>query len=469
MKKFLTLLCCCLLLTGCTTNDDSSSSDSTPSGSSHNGTYSKVDLNSLNPQGGGYSVYQNEIVLYTDEEVQNIIRECTDYAIPAEFFSSVPKSASHLSTFQKYYLNADSVYDFYYDFCELYKYLFPNDALNEQNLFYYGANSHITEESGHSSVKNFQDNFDEFLTENPEDVYYLFYSPYFQTDRPADDERNHFLESASPISTTLTNFNKGVLAEFFSEQNGTDNDRFLENYINVSLYAAYDANGTYVNGSFPSVDYAPNSEDSITLTDGKQIRICDAVEFYEDYINGLPCEYEDMVDIRVMRVYAIEVGNNGEKVLSFLASPAYEGIPFDYKPTGASVIGRGDESYEQMISKGYMAVTDDVDAAYGFGRGIDVEDKTDYTEFVSLEDAAKCCVESLSDYPQYELLSVELVYCAGEGKAAESPHRDMTYTVEPFYKFVVYNTGDAVEYAVYIDALTGEFERYYTAEGYKKD
>ena len=65
---------------------------------------------------------------------------------------------------------------------------------------------------------------------------------------------------------------------------------------------------------------------------------------------------------------------------------------------------------------GYMAVSDDVDAAYGFCRYVDISERNDAEQIVSFESALKCCSESMSDFADWELRSAELVYCAGTVK-----------------------------------------------------
>jgi hypothetical protein len=71
----------------------------------------------------------------------------------------------------------------------------------------------------------------------------------------------------------------------------------------------------------------------------------------------------------------------------------------------------------------------------------------------------------MSDFADWELRSAELVYCAGNGKTAVAPYQDTEYTVSPNYKFILYNANDDLCYSVYVDAISGEFVRYYKTRG----
>jgi len=59
------------------------------------------------------------------------------------------------------------------------------------------------------------------------------------------------------------------------------------------------------------------------------------------------------------------------------------------------------------------------------------------------------------------------VYCAGNKKAAEPPLQGDRYDVRPCYRFVLHNPADEIDYLTYVDAVSGEYVRYTTAQGYK--
>lgn len=446
------------------TNNINDNSQSTCIDSSMN---DRLSLETIEVTPSTYCNDRNRAEWYTTDELEHEILENTNYKLSKNFYSHVPKEIETIYTFVKYYPEADAVYDLCNDFFTLYKYLYPFDALNERNLFYFGVNSN--NQRNNDDVKNYNENYEELMSESPTDIYYLFYSPYFQPSQLKNQtEENHFLELGNPVGYSLTNFNKGALSKYVSSKEVENDKRFLETFTNPAKFSAFDSNtGEYA--GYPRVSYAVSSTDSIKMTDGKEMRICDAVEYYENYINSLPLSRNPDLDIRCKQVISYEIGENNECALYFLTEQVYAGIPFDIKPNGLHVIGGGDDNYEQYLSMGYMSQTDDVDAAYGFGRYMCAENIQEYHNIVSLKDALKCCYDSMSDYTQWEILSAELVYCAKRGKMAEPPHQGVVYNVKPCYKFVIYNEIDSLEYAVYIDSLTCELERYYKAKGYRME
>lgn len=456
-----------LLFCGCQHNDQQQSSadfsgESTPLNSSTVTTnpadIEKIDISSLNPTKGHYSKYDNLIEYYTEEEARQIVSSSTDYQISTDCNLKIPKKIDHVSRFTKKYSEQDELYDFYQSYLKMYKYLFSNETFDDNNLFYYGTNSDNQE--GDDKVKTIGKNFSEFFNEDKKDIYFMFYSSHFYDGQPASqDQHNHFLELSSPAGTIMTNFNKGYLASYVSDINQTTNDYFLETYTSPYMFSSFDSQtGSFA--GFESTTYATDSDATHTMLDGNSLSVCDAVVFFENYINTLPYPKNPNLDVIVTSVSADEI-NDGQYCYAFDLTLAFEGIPFDYMPYGTHVLDNGNGGYEATVRMGYMAVSNDVDAAYGFCRYVDISDKTDTAQIVTFENALKCCCESMSALVDWELRSVEFVYCAGNGKKAEPPYQDTEYTVSPNYKFVLYNADDGLCYSVYIDAISGEFVRYY--------
>lgn len=467
-KRLLIFICCSLfLLSGCQQNDKSSSSDkteSTDSGASSAADIDveKIDYSSLTaPAKGNYTEYDNPIEYYTEEEAKKIVSDTTDFKISSECYFSVPKKIDHVSTFVQKTSEQDSLYDFYRSYLELYKYLFPDAEFDDNNLFYYGANSNNQISS--DQVKTIGKNFSDFLSEDKKDVYYMFYSPYFYDGQPSsDDTYNHFLELSSPVGTLMTNFNKGYLAKYVAEMYQEPNDHFLETKIFPGYFSTFDPQTGVFAGFGPSTLCDVDSDAVHTMLDGSSLSVRDAVSFFEDYINTLPYPKNPNLDIKVTDVIADEI-NDGKFCYSFQCTAVYEGIPYDYESYGTMFQGDGYEGYAASTMRmGYMSVSDDVDAAYGFYRSLEISDRTDATEIVSFEDALECCESSMSDFANWELESAEIVYCPGGEKKAEAPYQHNEYTVTPCYKFKMYNSNDSLYYSVYVDAITGEFERYFT-------
>ena len=444
-RSCLFLLCGVLLLAGC---------QSTPltkiqkQGQSQE----KIDISSLTVEKGNYSDYENACIYYTAEEAGAIVSESTDFVLPEDCYFHVPKEIDHVSTFVKKYPEEDSLYEFYRDYLSMYAYLFPGADFDDNHLFYYGANSNNQE--GEDKVKTIGRNFEEFFSEDKEDVYYLFYSPYFYEGQPVKKgTQNRFLELSSPVGTIMTNFNKGYLAQYISEMLQIPNRYFLETYTTPRFNSQ---NGQSF--GFETVEYPMDSETLHRMLDGKELSVRDAVQFFEDYINTLPYPEQPNLDVKVTRVSAVEI-EEGKHCYAFECTVTFEGIPFDSVPYGTMVVYGG---YEWPVRMGYMAVTDDVDAAYGFCRSVEISEKEEIEQIISLQEALKCCEESLAGLSGMELCSAELVYCAGEGRTAQEPYQNMEYTVFPNYKFVLYSPEENLYYFSYVDAVDGELVRGFT-------
>jgi len=404
------------------------------------------------------SQYHNPIVYYSADEARSAIERATKYRIADNCKLNIPKEINHVSTFRKMYPQQDELSDYYDEFLQMYQYLFPGEAMDDTALFYYGANS--TNTDGDDQLKTIGNQFDQFSGEAKEDVYFMFYSPCFYEGQTfPTGEKNKFLELSSPVGTIMTNFNKGVLAEYISEKKSAENRYFLETYTNPNQFSEFDPQtGTFK--GFASTEFAIESEAVHTMLDGKELSVRDAVSLFEDYINTLPYPQNPNLDVKITSVSAVEI-DHGKYCYAFDCAVAYEGIMFDYMPYGSIVLGGGNDGYEPNVRMGYMSHSNDVDAAYGFCRSVVIADKQDTAEIVPFEDALRCCADNMSGYADWELRSAELVYCAGKGKKADAPYQDQAYNVSPSYKFVLYNANDDLCYSTFVNAISGEFERYY--------
>lgn len=430
-KKFLILVLCMILLCGCQHGKES-----------------------------------NVLGYYTEEEARAILSQIAGVTVSPDCYLNLPKEVEHVSTFVKNYPEQDSLDDFYRSYRVMYEYLFPGVELDENNLFYYGANSNNQE--GDDKVKTIGRNYDDFIAEEKEDVYYMFYSPYFYDGQKIEsDVQNVFLELSSPVGTIMTNFNKGVLAEFVSDMRQMPNQYFLETYVSPNTFGTLDLQTGKFSG-FEMTEYSPDSEVVCTMLDGKELSVRDSVKFFEDYINALPYPKRPNLDVQVVRASAVEI-QEGKYCYAFECTVALDGIPFDYIPYGTVVYAPVNAGYEPSVRMGYMAVSDDVDAAYGFCRSIEISEQTENGQIVSLETAWRSCVDSLKESSgdgSWDLRSAELVYYAGDGRAAEKPYQGMEYTVAPNYKFVLYHAKEERYHMVYIDAVTGAFARCFTSADY---
>ena len=107
MKRIVILLAMCSLFVGCTESHRTEISVESVSESVSSGpekAFKPVDFDSLIADSGRYAAQTNEIVYYTEAEVEEILRSCAYFDIADSRSCSVPKSVSYVSSFTLSYV-----------------------------------------------------------------------------------------------------------------------------------------------------------------------------------------------------------------------------------------------------------------------------------------------------------------------------------------------------------------------------
>lgn len=419
MKRKYLLLICTLLLCGC--EDSTNTSDGSVQ-------YQR-------------EMVPNEIVYYTADEAKEIIQSNTRFSVAEDFQCSAPKSISHFSSFTIGYHPRQDNASFYEDFRTMFAYLFPDETMYEDCLFYYGMDSNLSEGN---RIKTVAEEYDRIMN-GEEHVLYYFYSPHFDPDQTSEAENNIFMEFTSPICSDLSNFNKGVLAEYYCKSKGKENDFFLETY------------NPYYFGS-KVCTLPPDSEEAYTLLDGVSMSVADAAAFFENYINHLPLPEKPSLNIKVLWVDVLQCDTD-TYCYYFKTAKAMDDIPFDWDPDTSY---RGGLDYTYELSSGAMVVSDDVEQVYGAQRTGVVYDEVMHTEGINFATAMQKMEENLSAKVDFEVLSADFVYCS---KAVEDPSvqpEDYLQPTTASWRVSLYNSNDGRIYICYVDALDGGNFHYYT-------
>lgn len=332
----------------------------------------------------------------------------------------------------------------YSQFCKLFQNLHGDYVINEDYLFYTGkyADSYA-EFADYPTVK---DNFDDLNSGN-ESYSSLFYDETWYRD---------MTEWTSPVSLIIgrtmefdaVKFNKGKTVYLAGKNAGI--------YPCLDYYSPYD--------SFECIGtYSPDNTEKFQLSD-KEISVCDAVEFYENYINALPYPAEPTLQMKVTEVDVLAVSENTYGYV-FLATSEYCGMTFDYSRTSSNNYCKGFENYDYIFTIGFMLESNEID----IGSVIYNTQITDKTEIgiIPIETAIEKISNELSDYVKFEVNSVELVYTRIPGKTSEG-YIDIdtpSASVAPAWKLALYNPNDQLYYYCYVDAADCENFRYYTTKG----
>lgn len=433
MKRLLYLMCCAVLLAGCANNSGSSVSDSEHT--------IRVEDVANGIYDGDYVEYENSRNDMSESKAVGIINSFANLTASENMYINIPEGIDHISEFTMSFSPRQDNAEFYNDFRKMFDYLFPDREFNDGALYYYGKNSYVAYENGECVKEPYTVNekYDEIIS-GEEPVTYFYY-----TDNDTEKDEYTFLEFASPIGNDLSNFNKGISAKVYCAATGM-NVPFLETFI-PPMFAEYV--GTY----------QPDSTESFKLVD-KETAINDAVLFYENYINTLPYPQSPTTNICVKEVDVYKITEETYCYM-FINTPIYDNIPFDYIRSGQSY--RNGENFHFFISHGCMAVSDDVDHAYGIHRSMIMKDKVQYDTMISFESAVKIVSENMSSQVLFEVVSAELAYCSESDTDAPSPE-ETTMKTFTAWKIQLYNINDNKNYICYVNAKDGTNFCYYTYE-----
>ena len=479
MKRFLTIILATFMLCACTgcsggginSNVEGTSSSSDNTGSGINSNIESASNSTDNTDGDIPEALkrQNEINYYTVDEVKKMIRENTRFNISEDFVSLVPKSVSYICSFDKAAVNRQAPAEFYDDFKEMFAYLFPNEKFNDDYFFYYYIpNEESNRQEGEFPIKNFKKYYDDAVSEKNVISYY-FYSPYshfaekegsdyahrVEKDSSDINDRNIFLEFGPPIGNYLSNVNKGVLAEYYSKEKGEKNDYWLE------------VTGTVICEEYETVrSCTPDCTDKYRLLDGKEISVAEAVTFFENYMNNLPCPKDPVYDTKVTGVNVKKLGED-KYFFMFQITPTYAGVPLDW---GRFRLTSESELRTTTGFYGTMAVTDDIDSFVGYVRAASITDEKVTDKLLPFDKAISKIEQSLTEQVSFEVLSADLVYEQMTYYGAyDIPLEEQKRETSPAWKVVVQNKNNDLVYTCYIDADTGDNFSYSKAAFYTAD
>lgn len=446
-KKTLIILLCMIALCSCSSHDSSNCGDKSSSVQDSMLSDSSYDTLKEYPE---REQKQNDIVYYTDEEAISIIQENTSFLVADTFVSNAPKSMSHFSSFTVGYRPRQDNASFYEDFKNTFEYIFPDEIFYDDCFFYCGENSNVQyDEQGNliSTCKTVKESYDKIIN-GEENVQLFFYTPHFDSDQKSQAENNIFIEFTSPVGSDLSNFNRGVLADYYYTQNGGENDVFLETF------------GPWFFGK-SICTLEPDSGAEYMLTDGNTVKVRDAVEFFEEYVNSIPLAHKSSMDMKVVEVEVIEL--TGDKyAYQFNTTHALDSILFDSITNGS--IMRGGEGYSYFMGHGSMVTSNEVDYLYGMARTLVVYDEQVHTEGISFAEALKTVEDGLSDNVSFKITRAEFVYSPMQVKDPNVPPEENLRETKASWKITLYNTNDSRLYTCYVDAIDGGNFRYYSSE-----
>lgn len=374
-----------------------------------------------------------------NQTAKEILNNQSNFSSSDDFVIEIPKNIDHLSDFVIGYKPRQENKEFYDDFLVMFSYLFPNHQLKDEYFLYYGKNSIVDFDDDGNQIQDLNkvsDNLSDIISEKEDVLYFLYDESWYGTD---SNKNIICAEFTSPLCSDLSRFNKGKAVQTIQD------DILLETFNPMDYFTLVGR-------------YSPDSMETFNLRD-KKIPINEAVTFYENYINGLPYPENPELNMCVVGVNVLQINDNTYGY-SFVTTKMYDGIPFDYIDSGVPYSTF--EDYSFVIGQGFMIESDDVDSAYGIYRSSTINNKTNYTEMISFQSAAKIISNSLSDSIVFKAKKAELVYCARTIEGIDVTVENYKQPTSVAWKLTLFNPNDNLTYVCYIDAVNGENFRYYT-------
>jgi len=408
-----------------------------------------------------------------DDFIEEVIDNLTNISLSKTFHMYSPDESCPLFTFQRGIekrLPSDIQLK---NFKQLFSYLFPNAPFDEDAVYFVG-DRYITMrtdwDEDYTKWLNWQNeqmqkgewdeltpdfaethpfpdppdynSFRDELLSGKESVQYFYYD-YYRSELK-DSRKPLFLEVSSPVGSDLFRFNRAS----FIQNNFSGELPFLET-LTPDLFSEFV-------DSFP-----PDSNETFSLADGN-CAICDAVDFFEEYINNIPLQQDSTFDITVMKVNVLK-DRQDNYLYWFVCTPQYQGIPFDYRDISAHSqqgITRGETGITSIIS-GCMIESDSIEYLDGLLRISPLYSVQPVTGRISASKAIRIISENLSDNVLFRADSIELVYSVKQTDQLNDI-TDIRLDTKPTWKCTLYNTNDHQYYVCFVNADNGYDFRYYT-------
>lgn len=398
---------------------------------------------------------ENPISLLTksEEEIRSEINSNPNFKCSDNLYVNIPENAS-VYEFKTYGVHVPKfdypATQYRKDFEQTFKYFFPDREIDMDYLKY---SKYLGEDKG----------YEEGLVKDKENLPDIIAFEY-------DEMPEQTAEWTSPVYIDLrTEIGSGGItvikgeAAFLVGKNtydGMKNELVPSDTYNR---LAYFEPGFY----FEQVGtYSPQSEKSFNLIDG-EMKICDAVKFFENYINNAPISTGLQRNMRTS-VYNVRVLKIDENTYGyyFATRGQFEGV--NYEPVVYGSMST--YSYDPTGGEALMIRSDDVDYIRGFYGASWTFDVKACDSIVPVETAVKNISENLSENVTFEVDTVEFVYVQRFVKDEQGHINIDTYESHktPAWRITMKNLNDNLTYMCYVDAKDGGNFRYYTTPGITK-
>ena len=432
---------------------------------------------------GEYPENPLQILTLSRDEIIQVINEQSNFKASDNLYVNIPEKTSvyEYSTYDVMTTQMKETYhseQYLEDFYAAFDYFFPNREMNLDYLKYKkileyipgewesedgtaGIGRYETEEGLVKDKKNFPDGSTLTYDEMPE--------PISEWNSPI--RMRTYIE----IGGGGIEVNKGEAARIFGKYDYEDRMEIINNELSYFdekvqkdhyvLLSKFDPE-MYFSLSFEYLgEYSPKSEKSFKLLDG-EMKICDAVKFFEDYINNAPIS-TGLQRNCCARVHSVEVMKINEDTYGYymIALPEFQGVMYE-RGFSTGVDSDLNYNYDAPLGRAFMVRSDDVDYMYGCQyANLWTFDVKPVDSIIPVDRAIKIISDEMTDFVDFEVQTVEFIY-ARKFLTDEKGHVLIdTYEaqVTPAWQITAYNPNDDLTYLCFVDAKDGGNFRYYSA------
>ena len=446
-KVAIGIFICCLVFAACSKNNrrinDTRSSENNSNVSStddNTGSGKIIDQNALNVMPVMQAISKDNI---------NEILETTDNFSPSSegIYFFLPEECDCVYTFANYYNFTEDGSKYKDSFLEAVKEVFPEHDVDEKNLMFVGKRFFKEFQNDSNATIPAYSDYKDLVDSGEEKVLYYVY-------QDIDSENAVFFESTGYLGSNILRFNRAKGLRVVNKYTGETMPSFLEVY-------SPNAYSNYVES------YTPDSTESFKLING-ETRICDAVSFFEDYMNNLSFLNNDDVKTKVVRVDLFKFSYDPEEHEEPIVDEKYEvyfylmnytieykGVLFSYAEiSGSSTFSHGYGS--SINSFGAMVNNDEVEFIYEVQHLVYPKNMVKYENILSMKDVIEICSQKVTPNVEFSVLDIGLFYAQG-GMLGGLEGENQYHKVFPVWRMTLYNNNDERFYRCYVNALNGEF------------
>lgn len=401
---------------------------------------------------------QNELSILSEgkEEIRQAINAQENLSCADNLYVNIPERASvyEFKTYSVFVPQLNYTAEQYRkDFDTFFKYFFPDREINMDYLRYYKYLGFDEEKGKYESDEGYVKD----KSSLPDGVEFTYNE---MPERSENWNNPIYIELNKLIGTGSGKINKGELAYLAGK---TEYDAEKDEVIPSDTYNTL--SDFEPRAFFESVGrYFPKSEKSFNLLDG-ETRICDAVEYFENYINNAPISTGLERNIRTI-VYSVEVLKLTDDTYGYFyrTISQFQNVNYEFFDYGS----HSTYNYDSPASgEAFMIRSNDVDYINKISLNSWTFDVNTCDKIVPVETAIKEISSSLTEGITFDVIAVELVYVRQFVKDELGHINIDTYEAftTPAWKLTLGNSNDNRTYMGYVDAKDGKNFRYYSVPG----